>query len=76
LIVLNTTSSPSRLTKMIDDCGRPSPLRRRDHGDVWPIEHRPRRVIELFGHTRIDQAQDGKESVSGRAALRPLGSAM
>jgi hypothetical protein len=48
LIVLNTTVSPSRLTKITDDCGRPIEVRSREDRDVWPLDNLAGHVVELY----------------------------
>ena len=46
LMVLNTTVSPSRLTKITDDSRAPVGVRSSDHGYVRPVEHLAGDVIE------------------------------
>jgi len=42
VMVLNSTVSPSRLTNMTDDCGRPSAFDVAIVATCGPFEHRPR----------------------------------
>jgi hypothetical protein len=70
LMVLNTTVSPSRLTKITDDSRAPVGVRSSDHGYVRPVEHLAGDVIERHVHACIDQAHPEKESVTGPAGVQ------
>ena len=70
LMVLNTTVSPSRLTKITDDCGRPSAFDVAITAKCAAVEHLARGVIERYVHACIDQAHPEKESVTGPAGVQ------